>query len=428
MSDVQIISGAKEQQLLEAMESAISKSNDGLDPNEAIAKTANEQGLSPEFACRMVEAFNTSKTIKHLKDNEGEKRADTFGIASKDEVVKLMYDPKEEKVATELRGDSIFNFNKAAESKVEESLEKVAGSCGKKKKKKARPMAKTTVKQARAQLSEIRWARRELEASVNHAKQAALASMDRLGDSFRMTEARPFHEVEEVVRYNLGDELGKQAMELVWKRGPRLDRMGEKRAEAAPETPKLFGKTASDAAASEMVSLLKKASDAEIELAEFEKVAAPVEKYIATLLNSRFKKEAADGDEAKETKSLLSNLTGGQVPFYPKWFPEMIDKEPPALEPIMDPKQEAELRKVKMKLMVNDMISNDPVLSAYAPDEVIGATNELGEIAPTLATNKPMMRSTVARYLQQGGRLGPEEVKQIMDMENTARKTGIGGE
>jgi hypothetical protein len=116
MSDVQIISGVKEKQLLSSMESAIKKANSGMDPNEAIAKTANEQGLSPEFACRMVEAFNTSKTIKHLKDNEGEKRADTFGIADKEKVLKLMYTPTEEKTAEQLISDPFkFDFNKTAE-------------------------------------------------------------------------------------------------------------------------------------------------------------------------------------------------------------------------------------------------------------------------------------------------------------------------
>jgi len=294
MSDpVNVISTTKERQLLTSMESAIKKANDGMEPNEAIAKTANDQGLTPEFACRMVEAFNTSKTIKHLKDNEGEKRADTFGIANKEAVLKLMYDPKEEKQANVLTSDAYkFNFN-AGQTKIAESLEKVASSTTASKQAKVRPLATTTIKQANSQLDEIRWARRELTAKVTHTKQAALSSMDRLADSFRYSDARSFDEIEEVVRYNLGDAFGKQAMDLVWTRGPRLDRMGEKRAEAAPESPRIFGKTASDHAAVEMIELLKKSSAAELALTDFEKIASPVEAHITGLLGKRFEKAAA---------------------------------------------------------------------------------------------------------------------------------------
>jgi hypothetical protein len=394
--------------------------------------------------------------------------------------------------------------------------------------------------------------------------------VDNLGESFRLHGVRPFDEIEEVVRYNLGDELGKQAMDLVWNRGPRLDRMGEKRAEVAPTTTKIFGKTASDVAAKEMIDLLKKASDAEIALADFEKVAVPVEQHINGLLGKRLTKEAAKGapdptevrriyhslagqglspeelefrkmeykddpsmlkalqmvgthgtkgqtygeaaaaplpadpsgvksifetyvkqtpgggpattfspeelaiekmkaeqlhdpdkikalelaekhlpmrpskkeeyeraEKRKEMetlkaerkreaneKALLSQLSSGSVPFFPKWIPELISEEAPAVEAVTSPKHEAQLRKVKIKLMVNDMISNDPTLSSYAPAEVIDAVNKISAMAPSIATNAPLMQSLVRRMLQKGGELDPSEFGQIMQLESAQRSLG----
>ena len=132
-------------------------------------------------------------------------------------------------------------------------------------------------------------------------------------------------------------------------------------------------------------------------------------------------------EEQKRKERLLSTMTTGQVPFYPKWLPEMISDTPPSVEPVMDPKHEGELRKVKLKLMVNDMISNDPVLSAYAPGEVIEAINDLTAMAPAIGTNKPLMKSLVGRYLQQGGKLDPSEIAQILQLESAQRNVGIKG-
>jgi len=120
--------------------------------------------------------------------------------------------------------------------------------------------------------------------------------------------------------------------------------------------------------------------------------------------------------EAAAKKQMVTSLTSGQVPFFPKWLPEMIDSEAPSVEPVMTPQHEAGLRKVKMKLMVNDMISNDPTLSAYAPGEVIDAVNKISAMAPSLSTNGPLMKSLVSRFLQKGD-LDPSEFAQIMDLE-----------
>ena len=672
MSDVNVISSTQEKKLLGAMESAISLTNSGTAPNEAIAKTANDNGLSPEFACRMVEAFNTSKTIKHLKDNDGEKRAETFDIADKESVLKLMYSPTEksvekaaysapfkfdfnkpevdighlEKVAAEVAAEGLpgyedmdfktlmahqvsefenGGFNNPKFVAINDILNKLehgdvaktaASGCktpGKKikskgkgrglgigkgkgpigvpvKSKRVRPMAKTTVKQANSQLAEIKWARRELMADVQRTKEAAMHSMDKLANAFRMLDARPFDEIEQAVQGHLGEAITKKAMDIVWQRGPNLSRLGEKRADADDKSVRVFGRTSTDVAALEMVDALEKAAEAEVKFTEYEKIATPVDNLITSKLKARlggqssdpFAKKAAVSDlidaaimqrggivepaqsaayrkgealvasgtqeeeaaekatkglfavepsegelhaqkikqdqadatrvrlqqekltqdreqyaaetgekseaaatvadimaneqlgkadllsrqqqlegegkaeaarmlgdagrvneqleaeklhreerrqteEAQSNRNLAGALTTGQAPFYPEWLPNMISDEPAEVGEIMTPEHESKLRKIKLKLMVNDMISNDETLSAYAPAQVIDAVNEITTVAPSAATNKPLMRSLVGRFLQQGGKLDPSEIAQLLSIEAAQRSTGVRG-
>ena len=98
------------------------------------------------------------------------------------------------------------------------------------------------------------------------------------------------------------------------------------------------------------------------------------------------------------------------------------DKAPPV---VVTPQHEANLRAVTYKSLINDIISNDPVLSAYAPAQVIDVANQIATMIPSLATNPLMMRSAVAKYLISGGHLDPMEIDQWLKTENTSRQLRI---
>ena len=78
--------------------------------------------------------------------------------------------------------------------------------------------------------------------------------------------------------------------------------------------------------------------------------------------------------------------------------------------------------------MINDLISNDPVISGYPVEQVVTAYNTISEMLPALATQPIAMRGLIASMLQRGGGLEAMEIKNLLDTEEQKRKLRILGE
>jgi uncharacterized coiled-coil protein SlyX len=93
-----------ESRIVRAIEEAIAWANTGLTPNQAIQKVAEAQQLMPPVIARMVEGFNKSKTVYHLKTAAEADRAKPFELADTAQIVAAIYDRPAvvEKVAGQL--------------------------------------------------------------------------------------------------------------------------------------------------------------------------------------------------------------------------------------------------------------------------------------------------------------------------------------
>lgn len=83
-----------EKRILEAMEAAIESANRGVDPSEAIHKVAAAQKFGAPVVRRMVEAFNVSKTLAHMKHAGANEKANSFPLAHADKILEKMYPTK----------------------------------------------------------------------------------------------------------------------------------------------------------------------------------------------------------------------------------------------------------------------------------------------------------------------------------------------
>ena len=99
-------------------------------------------------------------------------------------------------------------------------------------------------------------------------------------------------------------------------------------------------------------------------------------------------------------------------------------KEPPelskyreALADVYDPVHETRMNAVKSKAMLNDFLSNDPILSSYEPEAVTGIYNQIASMAPNAARQPVLMRGLLRKAIQQGGVIEPFEVQQLTQME-----------
>lgn len=81
---------AEEQRIVSALEVAVKTANDGATPDEAIVKAASDAQFGPETVKRMVEAFNVSKTLGHLKKASADRSA-TFPIANIENIIGTMW-------------------------------------------------------------------------------------------------------------------------------------------------------------------------------------------------------------------------------------------------------------------------------------------------------------------------------------------------
>lgn len=439
MSDVTLITPAQERLLSSALVSAIKNANSGMSPNESLAKAANDNGLTPEFACRMTEAYNASKTVKYLQDNKGEKRADNFDLADRDHVLKLMY-AVPEKTAN-------FPTPVVSPTVPKPALEKAAS---------VKPVVKALYETRLSKLSglrsQLKQAGEEIRMELRHAKDQVVKSACALESALRIPGHESFEEIEKRVVSTYGP-LGKKAMDIVWAMTD-FERHGEKRASEQSRRLVMGVGPAYDCAR-EMMAWLEKAGRLNQQMHDYETAAKKVNNTMpeasgqqpggsgttfvsdpgmprrpatATLVDVEAEIKGNGPKDAPEKTAGDDKDKGTVIGYDPTSIMNTLTKKPEeSASPFSDPQHEAKLRSIRAKLVVNDMISNDSVLSAYPPEHVFNAYNEISRIAPGVSAEPLLMRSLVGRSLQTGGRLEANEIKQLLDAESTHRNIRVRG-
>jgi hypothetical protein len=98
-----------------------------------------------------------------------------------------------------------------------------------------------------------------------------------------------------------------------------------------------------------------------------------------------------------------------------------------AYKQLTDPDHELQLRNIRAKSTLNDLVMNDPVISGYDPAEISLAFNEISEIAPDISDSPVVMQALLRKRLEQG-QLSDFEIKQLMDVASSRgqmRKTHL---
>ena len=374
----------------------------------------------------MVEAFNTSKTISHLKHAAGEDRAKSFPIADAATVLEGMY-PKTvvspvikaamTTVPGELKKTERENFNRIltpsftfvkTASAITADPEAAARSCLDK--------LHNLEKQANAAASDYRYAFTKL-----------LGNVEKAAAYFNQIPHQPFADVELNMVSAFG-EPGKALMDMVYANV----KTNEKRAEALPSQQLAF-----DYYKEPYTLLCRMIKEAENVLADATKAL-----FFADELE-HFKKEAGFVKEA-EPMALSGVLGGDPRPFKKTAVSEFLtaplilaggmsalglaspDSEGAkrkAMSEVSDPLHESTLRGANTQSMLNDFLSNDPIISSYQPHEVLSAYNNLSKLAPTVAQQPAVMRGLLRRMLTQENVLEPPEASQIADVESKIRPT-----
>ncbi len=418
---VDLMSAEAERAAVDVVKQAIELYNGDaqLTPSQALIKASESHDFTPDMLCRLTEAFNSSAQVAHLETSDVNKRAESIPLANPAEVVEAFFpdnvQSRAEKAAAVEAPDCYDTPEHGDFMPVMEEMEKAAREAPIKlartpRRYEADPdmlygrIAKN--KQAAYRKSEVL----QTEAQEHLDKVAALA--DRLIQYFRQPGHLPFAEVEKRARLNFtGVE---KLLDHVFDQG-NLAKSGEVRAEMTGKEL-AFIKDASV----EPYSLIKVA----VEAGEGYARALVKAAGILDEADTQYARDMSDYQQYKAAvnvkSALISAMTGGAASAEKLLQPPEPEKPVP-MPVISDPEHEAQLASIEQQAALNDLLANDPVISAVDPQEVIRAFNQLSAMAPHVARDPNVLRSVLRRYVQQQD-VDPFEIKQLVDLDVAMKK------
>lgn len=482
------ISPEAEQRLIDSVQQAIGLTNAGTDPSEAVAKVAADRGYNTDFTARMVEMYNTSRTLAHFKQaSEGERAAD-FPLADLSKVAELLAGPA---AAPAQVGELV---SKVANFMHEAPLEKAASAPvlrGPTYDRYGVPVVARAVNGEQTLRRKIAQARTELSA----ARDERDALLRKIAQYFRQPGSMRFEEFETRV-IGMHKRAGELLSSAVWEYLGNWQ--GREKRGSAPQRPLLTDFSAEPFNLLEpMFHLTGKLAQLRQELADLEQSAAGYRKtlhekmaelqqlqqlhkraedgrnqgvpmYIEDEVDDERQEELLDEEQMAEGRPLKlqdsEEKAASPRPFV--LSAETLSKEAVSTADIFrwevgkdmigalpmlagesssagqvakgletatlgfDPVHEAELDAIEAEGVLQDLLATDPVISAYDPDEVLSAYNEVAHFAPNSVREPLVLRGYLRKYLESSGHprgkvMEGFDVKQLQDMEKVRADRGM---
>lgn len=402
-----------EARLIKASEDVIENVNRGTSPTEALIKVAQSFGFGPEEIRRVGEVYNTSRTMQHLKTAQGDDRHSTVPLIAVDDAVDRVFKPENESIKAASAGaESVSGVNYFDQEKKAHNLQSLRAELGQEKQA-SQHQESPMVKKARLSIS-----RRKVEQYRELAKRAAadfekevMGAREQLRSS-----GTPFHELEIGVRAR-HEKVGKELSEMLWTLC-KSARLGHRRATPSEIDASRYTMMDLNTGGHATIERLVKKSlefqgrakqyaqamvdhqqlDPEEEGQRKEAAAKPTpfgSTETESLANKYFTKKAIGESVGKIYNSVKKHLGTDVSEEYERALLEASNK-------FQDPDFRQSMKQINVQTMLNDFLSNDPVISEYEPEEVTDYFNQLAQVAPDVADKPAVMRGLLRRSLQQG--------------------------
>lgn len=462
------LSKAAEQKLIGAIEQAAAYVNDGIDPNEAIVKSARATDIPAGHVNLMVHAYNTGRTNKQREQGENtyEKAAD-FRLASADVVLGQLY-PETVKTSAEIVREQVVSTEYAVSpagflARRRSAMEKAAAAQSILPEKTYVPTPRDTDGEVRRAYSMKVAAQRQDEEHRRQATAAytkAAASMDELAQYFKMPGNMSFTDAVAQVGLRLGPEgvsvLQKVAgayPQLEKQAGTNLEHYGHNRVydlvehvldavggyvDAAKKAPAV--KTAADIGKKELPSFitgsilhdptaepltLKEAADGPGSPRP-PKPESWTKKFESALYGAKGPKNDGPGFLASAAQPI--NNVGATIGVNGANSVNAItqsvmgfDAEPEKMrlqeyKNISAPDHEITLKNIRAQATLHDLLMNDSVISGHDPREVALAFNDIANAAPNVVESPAVLQAVLRKRLE-AGQLADFDVKQLLEMD-----------
>jgi len=473
------LSKAAEQKLIGAIEQAAAYVNGGMEPNEAIVKSAAAADIPAGHINLMVHAYNTGRTNKQREQGENtyEKAAD-FRLADAAVVLERLY-PAQVKTSAELVREQTVSTEYAVSpagflARRKAALEKAAAAQVALPEKTYTPTPKDPEGELRRAYSMKVSAQRQAEELRRQATAAytkAAARMDDLATYFRTPGNMSFQDAVEQVGLRLGQE-GVSVLQKVAGAYPQLEKQAATKHEH-------FGHNHVYDLVGDVLASVGEYVAAQNKVPPEKKAEAAGKQEVPAVLTGSIlhnpaeeplvlKEAAAGGSKPKpETGSSLGRRIGRGIGYVghaigygmygakgPKGesdgfldsaakpvntIGETIgvngatssgdiaksvmgfDADPEKMrlqeyKNISAPDHEISLKNIRAQATLHDLLLNDPVISGYDSREVALAFNDVANAAPNVVESPSVLQAVLRKRLE-AGQLADFDVKQLLEMD-----------
>ena len=385
------------EKLIDSLKNAVSLYNGGMSADSALAKTAETNGLNTDQTERLVEMFNSAKTIdyfgKHASDRTGK-----FDIADKSVVAKEMFGlsssagkgtskkPKAMEKKSSADATLFYSFYSTPAVKKDDEYDRRSSA-----------MLDRLAKEA-----EDRWSGGYSDRVLSGVAKDKLDRMSSMSVAYR-DAGRALAEGADMLSVKIAESLSRKPgqedryatfMALCgsdWQKKriagmcPSLEKFSESAIRG------ILGRNlVDDSCVSEELSMSEEADRAMRKSAEYEAEAKKLEDGLIKISGSggfsEKKKEAADMIEVGNCcKS--AGLAGSSIPSIEDTISNSVkNKNFEAQEAVRDNERGA---------ILEDLIANDPIISEEDPGAVADAYKSMLALSPRLSMNKEIVRSVL---------------------------------
>lgn len=420
-----------EARMMAAVDKTAELCHSGLSPNDAVIKVATDAKLRPGEISMLARAYNIGQTTHHRDTGEDvfQKAAD-FPLVDPAVVLETIF-PTTPKTAAQLQREAALSSDyllrpatilarKAADQeKIAAAAVTLPPLCPK-----PAPLPVDEEFGIRRAHAIADRAKRDLE-EVRREKSAAfdrlVARMDDLGQYFTTTGAVPF------------GWFRKQAAMLHGQRANQIcDMLVEQHPHLAKQAADRVMRPARGGAFPLLEAVLTQLDRYAEKQAAYDAAQPELEARAAEALRpfAEPRTRSILGEDVKRANFWGSPFTQNVAGSYGKNVIDSIANSVSApnteavnsvLKDLTDPQHDADLRNIRLQSMLQDLMTEDEVISGYPKHETMQRFNEITTMAPRLSEQPAAMRAALAKYLQQG-RLADFDIDQLLGSENKLRQ------
>lgn len=416
------LSKEAESKILTALETVADQVNEGTEPTDAIVKAASDHDIPAGHIRLMVSAYNTGRTGKQrmASDNPFDKAAN-FALADHADVMSKLY-PTNVKSAAQRYNETVIDneYSSTPTFARRKAQEKIASRKidWKMVDKPAEYPREEAVQVKRAIDSTLFNERRyeECRREVSAVKDKLSTELTKLSGYFRVPGGVSYEDACDIVEIRHGG-LGRAVMGQVARTTPQFGKeAGSSRRKVGATTPI----DPTQAPWTIIADCVKLASAVHEGAQQLNALRSHVTTASRSALRPFTEKQSNSvlglaapivGESEKQSSSLflLSNMSENIRKQRKQEEEDVIED---FVEELDDPLHHEDIKRIQVRAQIENMLSNDDLLSQRDPLEVYEAYNEIVQLAPHAATSPLLMRNLLRSHLSGvAGEMDPRDIQ-----------------